>query len=164
MNNESPLRFDYKLPAGSAMLMVLAPIAITLGMVYLAQSSYDEHFKRSFLRFISPSNLSTLFWSLAAICGLASIYVLSIGMKMSNSLKYVELGPEGAFVPSASMSMSPITIPYQSIRGIQLVDIQKQKIAIISSSVGEARLNCKCFPTPNDFTTFVSALQQRCRG
>ena len=164
MNNESPLRFAYKLPAANAILMVLVVIAVTLSMVFLAQSNPDTRLTRSLARIFSPIELPVIYWGMAVLCSFATIYVLFISAKMSKGIRYVELGSNGVFVPSATMSMTQITIPYKAIRGIQILSVQKHKLAIISSSVGESRLSSQCFSTPGDFTTFLSVLEQRNRG
>ena len=164
MKNDRPLRFRYRLSAGNLILMAVAAIAVTASMGYLAQINPDVRLTRTLARMLSPSAPPMIYWGLTTLGCLATLYVFFAAIKMSNAVNYVELGPTGAFVPSASISMSPITIPYRSIRNIQVIDVQKHQMAVISSSVGEARLGSQCFSTPRDFTAFLLALEQRRHG
>ena len=120
MKNDRPLRFKYKLSAGNLMLMVIAAIAVTASMGYLAHINPDVRLTRTLARLLSPSAPPMIYWGLTTLGFLATLYVLLAAIRSSNAVSYVELGPKGAFVPSASISMSPITIPYRSIRSIRV--------------------------------------------
>lgn len=164
MKNDQSLRFKYKFTAASAVLMVLAACAVTAGLGYIAYANPDVRLMRFLGRLISPDARPMVFWGLAALSSIATVFAIRVAFSSSNSINYVELGPKGAFVPSASISMSPINIPYSSIRQIKVMSVQNQQMAVISSSIGEARLLSKCFATPGDFTAFLLALEQRRHG
>jgi hypothetical protein len=130
-------------------------------MVFMALTDPETRLTRTLARITPPIELPTVYWGAAAFCCLATIYILFFAIKMLYGIRYVELCPTGAFVPSATLSMSPITIPYRSIRNIQIISIKKQKTAIISSDISESRFSAQYFSTPSDFATFMSALEQR---
>jgi hypothetical protein len=161
MKNDLPLRFKYKFTASSAILMVLAAFAVTASIFYIAYANPDSRLTRLLSVFFSSEALPKFYWGLAALSFVASLYVLRFAFSVSNAINHVELGPNGAIVPSASISMSPISIPYSAIRKIQVVNVQNHQLAVISSSIGEARLISKFFATPSDFTAFLLALEQR---
>lgn len=164
MNNYQILRFKYKFTASSAVLMVLAAFAVTVSLGYIAYIPPDARLTRLLSRLLSPEAPSMVFWGLTALSFFASIFVTHAAFSSFNSINHVELGPSGALVPSASISMSPIMIPYRSIRGIQVMNVHNHQMAVISSSVGESRLLSKFFASPSDFTAFLLALEQRRHG
>ena len=144
--------------------MVLAAISVTAGIGYIAYANPEVRITRLLPGVFSPEAPTMIFWALTVLSLAATLFTLSVAFKSLNSVNYVELRPNDAFVPSASISMSPIAIPYRSIRQIQIVNIQNQQMAVISSSVGEARLLSKFFTTAGDFTAFLLALEQRRHG
>ena len=162
MNNKL-LRFNYKINASSTILMVVGTFALTASIGYIAYTTPDLRLTR-LLELVSPEFPSLFFWSLTALTSLCCIFAVHFAFSSLNSIGYVELGPNGAFVPSASLSMTPITIPYRSIKQIQVVKIEKHQMAIISSSIGEARILSKFSSSPRDFTEFLLALEQRRHG
>jgi len=164
MKNDHPLRFKYKIPAGSRMLMVIAAIAVTASMGYIAYTNPDVRLTRTLARLFSHSAPPMIYWGFTALGFLATLVVIFAASRSSNAVNYVELGSAGAFVPSASISMSPITIPYKSIRSIQVINLNKHQMAVISSSVGEARLGSQFFSSPYDFKAFLLTLEQRRHG
>lgn len=157
----TPQRFKYKLPAMSAVLMVLAALTATVGIGYIAYTKPDSRITRLLARIFSPETLQFVFWGLTAFGLFATVMVLRFAIRTQSGVSFVELGSIGALVPKASISMSPITIPYGAITQVQVMNIQGQQMAIISSSVGESRLLSKSFATPSEFTSFLQALQER---
>jgi hypothetical protein len=164
MRSNETLRFEYRFTAFSAVLMVIAAFAVTAGLGYIAYTNPEYRLTTLLSRLLSPSAPPLVFWALTILCFLASLFALRVAIRAPGSISHVELGPTGALVPQASVSMKPITIPYSSIRNIQVKDIQGQQMAVISSSVGESRLLAKFFATPSDFTAFLLALEQRRHG
>ncbi|MFC3686651.1 hypothetical protein [Hydrogenophaga luteola] len=161
MRSNETLRFDYKFTATSAVTMVIAAFAVTAGLGYIAYTNPETRLTMVISRLLSPSVPPIIFWALTALCFIAALFTLHVAFRASRSISHVELGPNGALVPLASISMKPITIPYGSIRNIQVKDIQGQQLAVISSTVGESRLLAKFFATPSDFTAFLLALERR---
>lgn len=161
MTTSNVQRFKYKLPASSAVLMVLAALAATAGIGYIAYMKPDSRITRLLARMLSPEALQFVLWGGAAFALIATVIVLRFAIRTQNGLSYLELGSTGALVPKASLSMPPITIPYGAITQIQVTNIQGQQMAIISSAVGESRLLSKSFSTPNEFTSFLQTLQER---
>lgn len=164
MNTSQVLRFKYKLPAISAALMVVAALAVTAGLGYIAYTNPDTRITRMLTRALSPEAPPIFFWSLAVLSLLASMIVLRVAMRSQSGASYVELGLTGALVPKASISMSPITIPYSAITQIQVINIPGQQMAVISSAAGDSRLLSKSFSAPSDFIAFLKALQERRHG
>jgi hypothetical protein len=164
MNNIQTIRFNYKFSSSSAVLMVLAAMAVTVGIGYLAYANPDVRITRLLSGVLSPEAPPMIFWALTGLSFVATLFTLVVAFKSFNSVNYIELRPNDAFVPSASISMSPIAIPYRSIRQIKIVNVQSYQMAVISSSVGEARLLSKFFTTAGDFTAFLIALEQRRHG
>lgn len=145
----------------NAILMVLVSFAATAGIGYIAYMKPGSRMTRLLIRILSPEATQFIFWG-ATIFGLiATVIVLRFAIRTQNGLGYLELGPTGALVPKASISMSPITIPYGAITQVQITNIQGQEVAIVSSEVGESRLLSKAFATPNEFMSFLHALQER---
>lgn len=161
MKTSQILRFKYKLPAISAVLMVLAAFAVTAGLGYIAYTNPDSRITRLLARVLSPEAPPFFFWGLTVLSLLASAIVLRVAIRSQSGVSYVELGLTSALVPKASLSMSPITIPYSAIRQIKVINIQGQQMAVISSSVGESRLLSKSFTAPSEFTAFLQVLQER---
>jgi hypothetical protein len=141
--------------------MVLAALAPTAGIGYIAYTKPDFYRIRLLARILSPEALQLVFWGLTAFGLFATVIVLRFAIRTQSAVSFVELGSIGALVPRASISMSPITIPYNSITQVQVTNIQGQQMAIISSSVGESRLLSKSFATQSEFTSFLQALQER---
>lgn len=164
MNPSQTLRFKYKLPAISAVLMVLVTFATTAALGYIAYTNPAFHRTRLLTRLLSPEALPIFFWGLTIISLIASLIVLQFAIRTQYGMRYVELGPMSALVPKAGLSMSPITIPYNTITQIQIMNIHGKKIAIIFSMVGESRLFAKSFLTSGEFTTFIQVLQERRHG
>jgi hypothetical protein len=161
MNNDQTLRFKYKFTTSSAVLMVLAAFAVTVSLGYFASHPPDARLTRLLSRLLSPEAPFIVFWGLTALSLFASIFATRAAFSSSNSINHIELGPSSALLPSASITMSPITIPYRFIRQIRVMNIQNHQMAVISSSVGESRLLSKFFASPGDFTAFLLALEQR---
>lgn len=166
MNNESPLRFKYKVSVRGLVVAMAFAIAFAAMMVYFAQTPVEPHLTGTLAGTIPPSAMPTIYWGFAAFFIIATIYLLFAIVKHSNAVNYIELGTKSALVQikSPSMSMSQVTIPYQSIRTIQVNDIQKHQTVVVSLSVNDLVLDSRCFSTPSDFTTFLSALEQRRHG
>lgn len=163
MNLEQTIRFNYKFSNLSALIMVLVAICVTAVLCYLAYENPDVRFSRQISRLISPQAPALIYLGLAFFSLITTVFSLVFAFKSFNAINYIELGPEGAFVTNASLSMSPMTIPYNSITNIQVVNVRNQKLAVITSSIGEARLLEQFFESPGDFNSFISALQQRTR-
>ena len=161
MATPSIQRFKYKLPAMSAALMVLAAFAATAGIGYIAYTKPDSRITRLLARILSPEALQFVFWGLAAFGLFATVMVIRFAIRTQSGVSYVELGAIDVLVPKASISMSPVAIPYDAITQVQVINIQGQQMAIISSSVGESRLLSKSFATPSEFTSFLQVLQER---
>lgn len=166
MNNESPLRFNYKVSVRGLVVAMAFAIAFTAMMVHFAQTPVEPHLTGPLAGTIRPSAMPRIYWGFAAFFFIATIYLLFVIVKHSNAVNYIELGSKGALVQikSASMSMSQVTIPYQSIKTIQVNNIQKHQTVVITSSVNDLVLDSRCFATPSDFTTFLSALEQGRNG
>lgn len=163
MNTSQPLRFNYKFTVTSAVWMVLLTLFVTAALAYTAYSTPDVRLVRLLSQLFSPEIASMIFWGMAVLCLFATFLAIKFAFS-AKALNYVELGPDGAYVPSATMSMTPITIPYKAIKNIQIVNFNKQQIAVISSTVGESRLLAKFFDQPSHFTTFLLGLEQRRRS
>jgi len=164
MKPSQTLRFKYRLPTISAVLMVLAALATTAGLAYIAYTNPDSRITRLLTRALSPEAPPFFFWGLTVLSLLASMAVLWFAIRTQGGIRYVELGPTSTLVPKASISMSPITIPYGAITKIQVTNIPGQQMAVISSTVGESRLLSKSFATSGEFTAFLQALQARQQG
>jgi hypothetical protein len=164
MRSNETLRFEYKFTASSAVLMVVAAFAVTAALGYIAYTNPESRLTTLLSKLLSPSAPPLVFWALTILCFMAALFTLRFAIRAPGSISHVELGPNGALVPLASVSMKPITIPYGSIRDIQVKDIQGQQMAVISSTVGESRLLAKFFTTPSDFTAFLLALEKRRPG
>lgn len=161
MTTSKAQRFKYQLPAISAVLMVLAALAATTGIGYIAYAKPDSRITRLLAKILSPEALPFIFWGFTALCLFASVIAIRFAIRTQSGVSYVELNTKGALVPKASLSMSPITIPYGAITQVRVTNIQGQQMAIISSSVGESRLLSKSFATPSEFTSFLQDLQGR---
>jgi hypothetical protein len=154
MNNISPQRFEYKISAWYFAWMTLAASA-TAG--YLGYNLATADFNFIFMSVLGWA----LYLGLIAYLGFKGRHLLSTDIKMSNGSYHIELGPNSALVPSFSIAKVPIEMPYKSITSVQVNNVKKHKIVVISSSVGKSILDSRCFSTPNDFAQFLSALEQR---
>lgn len=161
MKNDQTLRFNYKLSIGNALLMVVLAAAVTAGMGYFAHVNPNVRVTRILAQLFSPEAPPLIYWGLTVLGLIATLYVTFMAVKSTKAVNYVELGPQGAVLPSATISMSLITISYRSIKSVQLAQLGKHQMAVISSSEGQARLSSQFFPTPSDFKTFLAALEQR---
>ena len=164
MKTSQILRFKYKLPATSAVLMVLAALAVTVSLGYIAYTNPDIRITRFLTKVLSPEAPPFFFWGLTVLCFFASVIVIRIAIRSQSGVSYVELGPTSILVPKASISMSWITIPYDAIKQIRVINIPGQQVAIISSPAGESRLLSKSFAAPSEFTAFLQALQELRHG
>jgi hypothetical protein len=158
---QTTLRFEYKFSVQNAALMVFACLAVTISIGFIAYTNPNIGISRMLSKFLSPNAPVLFFWIVFLICLLATIFALVFAVKSFNTLKFVELGPSFVVLPSASVTMSPISIPYSTISQVQVVNIQNQQIAVISSTIGEARLLSKFFATSDSFEAFLLELKQR---
>jgi hypothetical protein len=120
MKDDMPLRFKYKITASSIILMVLAAFAVTASIWYAAYANTDSRLTRFLSRFVASDALPNLCWGHAALTSAAAIYVLRFTFSSYQARSHVEPGPKGAFIPSASIYMSPITTPYSAIKKFRL--------------------------------------------
>lgn len=156
--------FHYQLPVILAIQMVLATLALTAGMTYVAYARPDSRLLRRLSRLLFPEAISAILWGFAVFGFIASILVIWLAIRSQTAVRYIELGPSGVLVPKASISMKQIRIPYSSITNLQIVEFNDQHMAVIHSKFGESRLSQKSFATPKAFESFLQALQERCNG
>lgn len=157
MNTQQTLRFEYRLSPVSAALMVLAVIILSVLVGYIAYTNSEMHLTRG----LAPETRPIIYWGMTVLCFGTGIVVVRIALNCFNSFRHVELGPAGTLVPSDIISMTPVAIPYRSISNIRVMHAGKHQFVVISSSLGESRLLSKLFASPNDFTEFLSVLEQR---
>lgn len=154
-------RFNYKLPALSAALMVLVALAVTASLGYIAYANPDSRHTRLIARVLTPEIAPYFWWGFTFLALIATAIAIWFAIRSQSALRYVELGPINALVPKASLSMASLAIPYSAITQIQVLKIPGQQMAIISSSVGTSRLLSKSFKSPSEFSAFLQALQAR---
>lgn len=147
MNSNSTIKYKYGLSFSRAILSISIAFLLNICLFYAAKIGW---FPRS----------PRLSWVLAGLSVLLTLFVIWFSIR-GQKIGTIELGTEAAIVPKASLFMPLISLPYASIKQVKLVNVNRQHMAIISSSIGEARLYSTWFPTLEDFKTFLETLQQR---
>ncbi|MBS4051134.1 MAG: hypothetical protein KGZ69_08020 [Methylomonas sp.] len=147
MSSTATIKYRYKLPTKRALFAVVIAILINVGLTYEAYSK-------------GLPQLTNLSWQLAGLSWLLTLFVIWFVIR-GQRIGDVELGEEAALIPKASLYMSLIRVPYHCIKRVKLVNLNKQLMAVISTSVGTARLNSTWFATLEDFQNFLQILEER---
>jgi hypothetical protein len=161
MKTNKTLRFKYKLPVSSALLMVMLTIGLTLFSGFVAYTNPDFRITRLLTKLFSPDAPSIFFWVLTILSGLSSLFVLWFVFRTQKAGGFIELGESSLFVPKANIAMSYFAIPYDSINDVATITLSGQRMLFIKSTVGESRLSSKWFATAEEFAEFHQELLQR---
>jgi len=158
------LRFSYRLSLIRTVAMLAAAVAVPSGLAYIARGS---HRPVQMFRVItlSPSQASTFFWTFFVLSLLAAGIAVWVVVQSHTGPGYVELGPQAAVLPRASLSRVLMSVPYAAISEIRAIHLPgRQQMIIVESPAGQTRVSSRAFATAADFARFLRALHERARA
>jgi hypothetical protein len=143
--------------------MLAAAVAVPSGLAYIARGS---HRPVQMFRVITltPSQASTFFWTFFVLSLVAAVIAVWVAVQSHTGPGYVELGPQAAVLPKASLSRVLMSVPYAAIREIRAIHLPGQQMIIVESSAGQTRVSSRAFATAADFALFLRALHERARA
>lgn len=112
---------------------------------------------------LSAEQATAFWWGMCLLMSLALALLVWVWVRSLRMPAYVELRPEGAFVPRGSLLGGMLLMPYSSIVGIQPIRVRDQQVTVVRAWEGESWLPQSAFSSPGESTAFVAALAERVR-
>jgi hypothetical protein len=140
-------------------VMVMIGFALPIVLAYLASTNH-RGLRIAGFRF-SADGATTFLWICAALSLLVAFLAVWFAIRNSGGPRFLELGPQTALLPEASLSNKLIKVPYVSISQVRLIDVHGHQYVMVDSTVGNASVGAKGFAKPGLFATFVELLQER---
>ena len=158
--SQTTLRIPYKIPHSRLVSMFITMLAFA-GIAYLMSTTNHKAVQLEGVITLSPTQANDFYLILSMFFLVISIYPVwraYLGRKQSG---FIEFLPDAVVLPKVSLHSTTLTVPYKSIKTIQIREIHHQRFLVIKSSVGENRLLPMGFVTDNEFNNFYHVLRQR---
>lgn len=157
------IKFSYQIPAHRNALGLVACVAMAIGMAALAQSNQKELRLLRFFYF-SVTETSALYWVFAGVslfC--AALFCMLLARNFKGPLSII-LDETSVTVPRASIRFALLKIPYASITGVLVQNINRQQMVTIKSTDGNGAVMSIGFKPLAEFERFKSVLGEALRS
>jgi hypothetical protein len=160
MNLFPDLRFAYKIPTGrmSTGVPVLLVLALMFGVF-----AQDDKAVRFWGIPLTAHGATILFGSFCALFVLAAALMSWLLVRNAGRTRVLELTSDAAVVLKASLAQKMITVPYSTIRSVELAGFTPRygPMIVIKSTLGRSHLMRAAFENEPQFTRFFAELKVR---
>ncbi|WP_267387765.1 hypothetical protein [Sphingomonas sp. GC_Shp_3] len=155
----TPLSFEYRPKAASALLVTALTGAVAVFTVWTARDN-DRGLIINHLIRLDPSQATIFWWGMAVVCGIGFLLGLFLLVLAVSPPRLVTLDATGITAPRNTFTTATVTLAYGAITDLRIVTVKRHRTLTIAHRDG--RLSITETVMGEHFDTLIDALAERC--